>query len=91
MEASNRLRLVKSALWLDGDNAAFALAETPKELAQLVREGVASGEPLIEVTLANDTPEWNGRSAFISPRSVRSITPPMNSSEDEDDDEEDDS
>jgi hypothetical protein len=79
MEAGtgSRQRLVKSSLWLDGDDAAFALAETPKELAQLVRDGVASGETLIEVTLANESPDWNGRSAFIGPKFVRSITPPM--------------
>lgn len=77
---------MKSSLWLDGDDAAFALAETPKELAQLVRDGIATGEPLIEVTLANDSPEWNGRSAFIGPKFVRSITPPMNGMNSEDDD-----
>lgn len=86
MEASvgTRPRLVKSSLWLDGDEAAYALAETPKELAAMVREAVVNDEPLLEVTLANDAPEWNGRSAFISPVHVRSITPPMNTGEEDD-------
>lgn len=75
MEASRRQ--VKSSVWERGDDpAAWAVAETPSEVAEIVREGRATGAAFVELTLANQS-DWNGRTLYIDPHDVSSISPPM--------------
>ncbi len=71
-----------ASLFLAQDCVPFVVAETPNEIADLVRRALREGEPLIELTLASDS-DWNGKTLVCRADRVAAACPPM---DDEDDD-----
>lgn len=73
-------RLAKASVFVaDETNAAWAVAETPSEVEALA-EPRPSG--MIQLTLANEEHEWNGRALFVRADRVCAVSPPMNQDDD---------
>lgn len=77
----NGARLAKASVWLDDDDAAYLVAETPSEAADAIGAAIERGSSFAELTSGNSGP-WNGKPFFLRARSVRAITPPMNQDDD---------
>lgn len=79
-----RARLAKASVFVDDDTgAAWAVAETPSEVEALVAQPRASG--MVQLTLANKSHDWNGRTLFVRADRVSAVSPPMDQDDDEDD------
>lgn len=66
-----RRRLAKACVYVGDSERPFLVAESPREVADLVTG--ATG--LVELTLANES-DWNGKPAFVRGDRVAAITPP---------------
>lgn len=64
-----------ASVYLGDDDCPFIVAETPREIAQKVRDAIASDDPLVELTLANDS-DWNAKPLVVRAEKVTSISPP---------------
>ena len=64
-----------ASVYLGDDDCPFIVAETPREIAQMVRDAVANGDPLVELTLANDS-DWNSKPLIVRAEKVTSVSPP---------------
>lgn len=74
-------------MYLKGDPEPFSLAQTPREVVDIVAAGVGAGSLFIELTVANpriDSP-WNGKPLFLDPLEVRAVTPPYEHLNEDDD------
>ncbi len=71
-----------ASVFLGDDDTPFIVAETPNEIAELVRAALRDGEPLIELTLANNS-EWNGKPLIARADRVTAACPPKDCEEDE--------
>lgn len=79
-----RQKRAMASVFLSGDDAPFIVAETPREIASLVRDAITAGDPLIELTLAN-TGDWNAKPLICRADCVLAISPPKDLDLDEDD------
>lgn len=72
---------------MKGDNEPFSIAQTPREVVDIVEVGVAANSLFVELTVANPRPDspWNGRPLFIDPCEVRAVTPPYEAWDEDDD------
>lgn len=64
-------RLPKSAVYFREDDNPWAVAETPREIMDLIHDSTG----FLELTLATDD-EWNGKSLFIRAEVVVAVSPP---------------
>ncbi len=70
-----RRKRAMASIFLGDDDVPFIVAETPREIAELVRTALRDGEPLIELTLANDS-DWNGKPLIGRADRVIAVCPP---------------
>lgn len=68
----NAKRLPKSAVYFREDDNPWAVAETPREVMDLIGD---TEHGFIELTLATED-EWNGKSLFIRRDYVVAVSPP---------------
>lgn len=83
MTCQTRTRRAMAAVYVGDDDCPFIVAETPREVADLLRDAIKAGEPLVELTLANDS-DWNAKPLIVRADRVVSISPPKTGTEDED-------
>ena len=85
MSTSTRQRRPMASIFLVGDGVPFVVAETPHEIADLIRQAMRDGEPLIELTLASSG-DWNGKTFICRADQIAAASPPAMCDCDEDDD-----
>ncbi len=73
-----------ASVFVSNDDAPFIVAETPREIAEMVRAAIRDGEPLIELTLANSG-DWNGKPLICRADRIVAMCPPKDLDGDEDD------
>lgn len=73
-----------ASAYVGEDDAPFIVAESPGEVAALVRAAIASGDPLIELTLANSS-DWNAKPLYVRADRVSAISPPKDLRDDDED------
>lgn len=83
MSTETRRKRPMASVFLGDDDVPFIVAETPNEIAALVRAALREGEPLIELTLANDS-DWNAKPLIARADRVVAACPPKTGSEDDD-------
>ena len=69
------MRQAKAAVYVGDDDWPFVVAETPSEIAAMVKAAENSGTSLIQLTLGN-TSDWNGKPLFVRAARVNAISPP---------------
>ncbi len=84
MSIETRKRRPMASVFLNGDDTPFIVAETPREIAEMVRTAIRDGEPLVELTLANAR-DWNGKPLFCRADRIMAMCPPRDEGGDEDD------
>jgi hypothetical protein len=71
-----------ASVFLGDDDCPFIVAETPREIAALVRDAIRNDEPLIELTLANDS-DWNSKPLIARADRVVAACPPKEQGEED--------
>jgi hypothetical protein len=80
---TTRRKRPMASVFLGDADSPFIVAETPNEVAALVRAAFAGGDPLIELTLANLS-DWNGKPLICRADRVVAACPPKDRDEDDD-------
>ena len=81
-QAEVRRKRPMASVFLGDDDCPFIVAETPREIAELVRAAIREGEPLIELTLANDS-DWNAKPLIARADRVVAMCPPKSTEEED--------
>lgn len=66
------MRLAKAAVYMWDDDVPFNVAETPSEVAELLRN--AEPEDLVQLTLGNES-DWNGKPLYVRACRINAISP----------------
>ncbi|MES2867611.1 MAG: hypothetical protein V4703_12785 [Actinomycetota bacterium] len=70
-----RRKRAMAAVYLGDDDVPFIVAQTVGEIAERVRAAIRAGDPLVELTLANDS-DWNGKPLICRADRVTAMSPP---------------
>jgi 2-keto-3-deoxy-6-phosphogluconate aldolase len=81
-DTTTRRKRAMASVYLGDDDTPFIVAETPREIAEMVRAAIRDGDPLIELTLANAS-DWNGKPLIARADRVTAVSPPKDQDEDE--------
>jgi hypothetical protein len=78
------VRQAKASVYLDHDTAPFLVAETPREVADMLSLAARARPPtqFLELTLGNSS-SWNGKPLFVRASFVRAISPPHDQPEED--------
>lgn len=78
-------RLPMASVYLRHDAEPFSVAQTPREVRDIVLQGVNDESLFVEFTLMNAHPDspWRGKPLFVDPREVRAIAPPYPAQDDD--------
>ncbi len=82
MSTTTRRKRAMASVFLGDDDTPFIVAETAREIAELVRAALRDGEPLIVLTLANAS-DWNGKPLIARADRVTAACPPKDQDEDD--------
>lgn len=82
-ETQARPKRAMAAVYLGDDDTPFIVAQTPGEIAELVRAAIKADEPLIELTLANSS-DWNAKPLICRVDRVTAISPPKDLRDEDD-------
>lgn len=83
-EPTTRRKRAMASVFLGDDDCPFIVAETAREIAELVRQAIRVGDPLIELTLANDS-DWNSKPLVCRADRVVAACPPKDPPGEDDD------
>lgn len=72
----NPLPQCKTALYLEHDDSAILIAETPSEAAEIIDKAIEDGRTFAKLSAGN-VGEWNGKPIQVRADKVWCITPPI--------------
>ena len=75
-------RQAKAAVYLFPDDVPFIVTESPSEIVSLMGVAEGLGDPLVKLTLGNQS-EWNGKPLFVRADRIVAISPPKDGDENE--------
>lgn len=85
VEETTRPKLCKATVFMENDESAVLVTESPSEVAELTEQAITNDHIFVKLTSGNLS-EWNDKPVYLRAKDVKFIAPPLSQNDEDDED-----